>query len=151
MKPKLIVDWGSYDTAVEQLAERIRLAGVTPGGVMGVPRGGLIAAVMLSHQLDVPFVPFRKDRITSDLLLVDDICDTGHTLSSILGPQDGTEVQYRPLAIGVVVCKPKGYRYLEEGLWELRTFFGMAAATEDWIVFPYEIAETEDGYNGTAG
>jgi len=148
---KLIVDWDSYNTAVEQLVERLRLACITPGAVMGIPRGGLVAAVMLSHRLSIPLVPFRKDLVNPDVLLVDDICDTGGTLSKIVTPQEDNP-NVRPLAVGVVVCKPKGYFYLDSlqhGVRPIPTFFGMAAATEYWVVFPYEDMETEGAPNGT--
>ena len=44
--------------------------------VMGLPRGGLIPAVMISHELGIPLVI----NPTKNTLVVDDINDTGHTL-----------------------------------------------------------------------
>ena len=68
---------------------------------IGVSRGGLIPGVMLSHKLDVPFEPLEwqtrdghyiKDTLKllsnkfedqSDILFVDDICDSGLTIKQI--------------------------------------------------------------------
>ena len=49
--------------------------------VYGFPRGGLIPAVYLSHQLDLPLInnPFDPDALLGNILVVDDICDTGDT------------------------------------------------------------------------
>ena len=45
--------------------------------IFGIPRGGLIPAVYLSHALDLPMVAEVKDART---LVVDDIADEGKTL-----------------------------------------------------------------------
>ncbi|MFT4261204.1 MAG: phosphoribosyltransferase [Candidatus Woesearchaeota archaeon] len=43
--------------------------------IFGIPRGGLIAAVILSHKLDLPLT----NKITKQTLVVDEICDSGKT------------------------------------------------------------------------
>jgi uncharacterized protein len=43
--------------------------------IYGIPRGGLVPAVMLSHKTGIPLT----DKITKDTLLVDEICDSGKT------------------------------------------------------------------------
>tara|TARA_B100000768_G_C11039304_1_gene273508 strand:- start:200 stop:571 length:372 start_codon:yes stop_codon:yes gene_type:complete len=49
--------------------------------VMGLPRGGLVPAVMISHELGLPLV-FLAGKNT---LVIDDINDTGHTLDKAPG------------------------------------------------------------------
>lgn len=51
--------------------------------IYGIPRGGLVAAVRLSHLLDIPLVLNRED-ISRDTLIVDDIIDEGNTVDRLL-------------------------------------------------------------------
>lgn len=74
----------------------------TPSVIIGLTRGGLVPAVLLSHMMSIPMIPvsyssmkgrgeFRgyDGRLPStdipgkNVLVVDDICDSGHTLSEI--------------------------------------------------------------------
>ena len=53
------------------------------GAVYGLPRGGLPIAVSLSHKLNLPLLMNYYDRkvvTRKQILVVDDIADTGHTL-----------------------------------------------------------------------
>ena len=56
-------------------------------GIYGVPRGGLVPAVYLSHRLNVPLVK-TLDAVLSDshnpYLIVEDVIDTGKTLSRLI-------------------------------------------------------------------
>lgn len=45
-------------------------------GVYGLPRGGLVLAVMLSHAMKVPLLMAPAE----GCLIVDDICDSGESL-----------------------------------------------------------------------
>lgn len=70
-----------------------------PDVIVGLSRGGLMPAVVLSHRLNVPMVPVTwqtRDGKTKDkevlnnvkskynnILVVDDICDSGLTLREI--------------------------------------------------------------------
>jgi len=47
--------------------------------IYGIPRGGLVPAVYLSHLLGLPIVIEPTGKET---LVVDDICDTGKTLGA---------------------------------------------------------------------
>jgi hypoxanthine phosphoribosyltransferase len=77
IKSKIYLTWDDIDNLVNILSKQ------TPPNitsVMGLPRGGLIPAVMLSHKLNLPLVsePTRKT------LIVDDICDSGETFLKLL-------------------------------------------------------------------
>ena len=67
---------------VENLGSAIAASDLISSGkirsVAGVPRGGLILAVLLSHQLGIPLV--YVEEATPSTLLVDDLADTGETL-----------------------------------------------------------------------
>lgn len=75
-----------------------------PTHIASVSRGGLVPGVMLSHHWDIPLIPVNwstkefvcqqpnellplmkliSDNTSVNILLVDDICDTGYTLSEI--------------------------------------------------------------------
>lgn len=76
--------WEEFDEAVEQMyiavIESMKNAHVD--AIYGVPRGGLVLGVCLSHALDLPLI--STSQITSgkhkNILVVDDIADTGETL-----------------------------------------------------------------------
>ena len=70
--------WIAFDRDIRNLAIRIEREG-KPKNIFGVPRGGLVAAVRLSHLLDRPLV-LEEDQIDKSTLLVDDVCDSGMTL-----------------------------------------------------------------------
>ena len=44
--------------------------------VYGIPRGGLIVAVLVSHKLGIPLITSLRDMYGKKFLVVDDIVDT---------------------------------------------------------------------------
>ncbi|MEM3426770.1 MAG: hypothetical protein QW212_00720 [Nitrososphaerales archaeon] len=83
-------------------------------GIYGIPRGGLVLAVALSHSLKLPL----RDSVSSATLVVDDICDTGTTLKPYTSNLTAT-IHYKP---GARVCPTVFYAYKGEA----------------WIVYPWE-------------
>ena len=115
MKPTLVhPSWHDIEKGASILALQIekRRHGPPPEWVVGLTRGGLIPAVIISHLLDLPMMPVNyssKDgrgdnrnhnnslpMISGDissgagvapsipsLLIVDDICDSGKTLLEV--------------------------------------------------------------------
>lgn len=78
---KRFITWRDIDDAVERLSINIINSNVEIAAVGGLPRGGLIPAVMLSHKLTIPFVSQANIAgVTGNILIVDDICDSGKTL-----------------------------------------------------------------------
>jgi len=114
-QPVMKVSWEYYEHLVDKLYNMIPKNKY--GNISGIPRGGLIPAVMLSHKLNLPLIDLED--IHKDTLVVDDICDTGITLSKIKGFDVATLFVRRTSTI-----KPK---YSAESL------FG-----DEWILFPYE-------------
>ena len=71
------VDWDEINALVFRLRCKIGFF----KNIYGLQRGGLIPAVMLSHQLGIPMA---KGDIGPDTLIVDDICDSGETLDKLV-------------------------------------------------------------------
>ena len=78
---KIYLDWDEIQNCVEILCTKIFMDYPNIDSVMGLPRGGLIPAVLISHQLGLPFVLHPG----KNTIVVDDINDTGHTLSEAPG------------------------------------------------------------------
>tara|TARA_R100001443_G_scaffold112042_1_gene125304 strand:- start:113 stop:517 length:405 start_codon:yes stop_codon:yes gene_type:complete len=87
--------------------------------VMGLPRGGLIPAVLISHELGLPYVQHPG----KNTLVVDDINDTGHTLSKAPGA-------YWAVLHNKPTSKFKDCIYAKE-------------VGEQWIVYPWEREDSE--------
>lgn len=51
---KLIIDWHKFYSYVHILTREITLSGWKPDYIVGINRGGLIPAVMLSHYFNIP-------------------------------------------------------------------------------------------------
>ncbi|OGN00779.1 MAG: hypothetical protein A3G51_03560 [Candidatus Yanofskybacteria bacterium RIFCSPLOWO2_12_FULL_43_11b] len=99
--------------------------------IYGIPRGGLILAVKLSHLLEIPVVLSERD-IGVKTLVVDDIVDEGNTLSRFLGSLN-CKVMTVSLYLGPnPVVKPDLFLRKKEG----------------WILFPWE-TRTSSRYDGT--
>ena len=71
MVKKLIIDWDTYNEAIDKLAVQISDSGFKPSFIICIARGGLIPAVLISHELGLKYT----DLIYPNTLVVDDICD----------------------------------------------------------------------------
>jgi len=71
--------WEMFEHALIQFEAKIKKE-YKFTGVYGIPRGGLILAVSLSHRLNIPLI-LDEDDIKKDTLIVDDIVDGGSTLA----------------------------------------------------------------------
>ena len=121
-----------------------------PAVVLGLSRGGLVPAVIISHCFDVPmqsveysshkgngdnknhknYLPdFPLD--TSSLLIVDDICDSGHTIREVVNHYHSQGYTVRDF---VLYYKKRAVPvHFPTAAW--------LSIPEDapWIIFPYEI------------
>ena len=120
---KLYLTWKDIENQITDLAEQISKSRENITAVYGLPRGGLIPAVLLSHKLGVKYVnewPLIKDLYHPDnVLIVDDICDSGKTLKEYNNHLTAT-LHYKLSA----VTKP--------------TFYSNIAEEDVWIVYPWE-------------
>jgi hypoxanthine phosphoribosyltransferase len=140
-----------YEMLIDQ-SEKIRKDGYQPDIIVGIARGGIVPARVLTDLLEIPEIaslrvefyvgiaqpsiePILKQGLTASIvgkkaLLVDDISDTGRSLKlakNHLFEQGAKEVKIAALyAKKTTTIMPD---YVEKG-------------TDRWVVFPWEIKET---------
>jgi len=128
---KKFITWNEYESLVQQLAMYIEndmlLNKKEYKAIYGVPRGGMAVALILSHILDVKCIETHELELYSveDVLIVDDIMDSGETLKPYLNNGYDIMTIYKRTN-----CKYKPKYYADEN--------------EDWIVFPYEVDGSKD-------
>lgn len=121
---KQYVDWKDVEYFVNEVAHEYRSKEFD--GVFGLPRGGLVFAVMLSHRLNLPLLMAP----TNKSLIVDDICDSGESLVHyIQNSSSEDEVKERP-----TVCT----MYYKENKLGVVPDYYMFTKSDVWIVFPWE-------------
>ena len=112
---KLFVSWADIEGLVEELWKKVVIGSMPINSVHGLKRGGYIPAVMLSHQLGLPY----SEAVSKDTLVVDDICDSGETLKNAPGVYHAV-LHYKPHTSCVTP-----------------TIWGKEMGDE-WIVYPWE-------------
>ena len=122
---KEFITWNVIDEAVTDIAFNIKNTNKDFKGVYGIPRGGLILAVMLSHKLDIPLI-MSEDDLDENSIIIDDIADTGKTLLDF--------VKYESYVVTIheheqSLIKPD-YSVIEKG--------------DKWIVYPWETEDSEE-------
>ncbi len=122
---KEFVSWNVIDEAVTDIAFHLKQTNKDFKGVYGIPRGGLILAVMLSHKLDLPLI-MSKEELDENSIIIDDIADTGKTLLDF--------VEYESYVVTIheheqSLIKPD-YSVLDKG--------------DKWIVYPWETEDSEE-------
>ncbi|ACJ17305.1 xanthine/guanine phosphoribosyltransferase [Thermococcus onnurineus NA1] len=144
---KIYLTWWQIDRAVFALAEELRKK-FMPDVIVGVARGGLIPAVMLSHILgdvdvEIIAVKFYKDIeehmekpvVTIPLhgslngkrvVIVDDVSDTGKTLEVVI--EEVKKAGAREVKVACLSMKP----------WTKVVPDFYVFRTDQWIVFPWE-------------
>ena len=118
---KIPLEWEEIDRLVDILCEKIITQIPSIDSVMGLPRGGLIPAVMVSHRLDLPLVTLPEPHT----LVVDDIADSGVTLTNTPGIYTAV-LHYKP---HTSVFKPDLYSVEYKG--------------DDFLVYPWEHEDAE--------
>ena len=143
------INWSEYGNLTEALAEKVRGNGKHYDLVLGIARGGIPVAMVVSDHLNVKidFINVKSyddigkrttPRILStltekvegkDILLVDDLVDQGDTIALMKGYLD--DQKPKSLETAVLFRKPWSKAepdyYLEN--------------VSEWIVFPFELGE----------
>jgi hypoxanthine phosphoribosyltransferase len=116
--------WTDIEILVEKIAKDIQQKNIKYNYIMGLPRGGLIPSVMLSHILRVNMCPTitGEPSYSGKILLVDDIADSGGTLKRFSNNIDKA----------VLCCKMR----IESK--DRPTYYGAEIADDIWIMFPWE-------------
>ena len=81
---KQFYTWIQFESDCKKLAGLIKKSGHKFNSIYGIPRGGLIMAVRLSHMLGLPLI-MHDSNIGKETLIVDDIADSGDTMIEFLG------------------------------------------------------------------
>lgn len=131
----------------EEIRGKIQTDDVVPDVILGLSRGGLIPAVILSHLFDdVPLevASFssskgsgdkRKNKLKtpnlpkkSTILVVDEICDSGHTLNDLHQHLVGSDYTVYTAAV-----------YFKRGAVHTPTYSYITIPSDaPWIIFPWE-------------
>ena len=131
--------WNTIEDLVKVIAGRV--CKFNPTHIVGIARGGLVPAVMLSHHLNLPMetlgVSFRDNKAThhtkfkpiddARYLIVDDINDSGTTFKVVTDIFKNRRLQHRTAAL---INKEKSYFNVD--------FYGEMFYHDDWINFPWE-------------
>tara|TARA_Y100001937_G_C7133166_1_gene338599 strand:+ start:2257 stop:2688 length:432 start_codon:yes stop_codon:yes gene_type:complete len=130
---KTYIKWKEYDDYIDRICDWVdqlqRYQGLELGAVYGLPRGGLPIAVSLSHRLNLPLLMDYYDRkIVTDkqILVVDDIADTGETLKDFQNKHN-------------VICT---FHYHEQSI--VKPDFYCEEKGDKWIVYPWETEDSDE-------
>lgn len=116
---KIEISWEETGKMIDKIISQVAESGIKFENVYGVPRGGLILAVALSNNFNIPLT----DKPTESSLVAEDISDNGNTLKDI---------------------KCKKIACLYKSLWTktIPDFYAeLKTDKESWIVFPWEDKE----------
>jgi len=120
------LSWHDFDQTVERIAKRYGERRFS--GIHGIPRGGLVLAVALSHRLALPLLLKPQQ----GCLVVDDVFETGRSLAP------HRQLAGAELLVWISKAEPLWWQALE------------VTDSAEWIVFPWEqaaqAADDEQGY-----
>ena len=136
---KTYLNWTQIETQVDLLCNKIteHVNNLTTGlfdpsdyykGIYGIPRGGVILSVMMSHKLNIPYVDRLQSLYGERFLIVDDIADTGHTLdqmkAEVFDNADIATIHYNKESL----VQPK---------------YWVSYKDDRWIVYPWESVDSK--------
>ena len=145
---KIHFDWNTVKNVISDIHEKTSSSDKGNIGIIGISRGGLVPAVLLSHYKEnshfftvgvksysgqnrgkesiyqVPSIDVLTDLDT--IYLVDDICDTGMTFKHLINKTfNGLKVHTISLT------------YRSNSLYQ-PDFYGKEIVDDSWVVFPWE-------------
>jgi len=140
MEDKIFLSWNDIEALVDNLAEQINKMDKKPFYIYGVPRGGAIPAVWLSHKTGIDYYQLNSAQISktadlSHILIVDDICDSGETM--------------KKLKENFPKCQTATLYYKETAIYK-PDIYGEVTG-EEWLVFPWENQQSLEVRDNTYG
>jgi hypoxanthine phosphoribosyltransferase len=128
MEKKVYHTWEQLEADLRHICREILKKGWKIKWVYGPPRGGCIPAVILSHMLNAHYIiDLKKWHVPSKTLIVDDVSDTGGTLTKLL-----SKVKY-----------PKRYKtatiFIKEETIYIPNIYCRKVPRDVWIVYSWEI------------
>lgn len=139
--------WYQVDKGAAYLSLKVAQDDFHPMAIIGLARGGLVPAVIMSHLLQVKMFPVSYSSkkgngeykeyenrlptfpITWDLLIVDDICDTGYTMREVAHTYKESGHNVRT----AVLYYKEGSVFLPDFIWQ------SLPLDANWIEFPWEL------------
>ena len=100
-KDKVFLSWKWVEKQLDEIGDRLdgldKIEFVT-----GIPRGGLIPAVMMSHAFNFKYISYSSAKllpkdIRKNVICIDDISDTGHTLIEAKELESG-------MTFSIIIC-----------------------------------------------
>jgi hypoxanthine phosphoribosyltransferase len=125
---KVFYNWEDIDGRVNDLCQRLKHESFE--AVYGVPRGGLIVAVLVSHKLGIPLITSLRDMYGKKFLVVDDIADTGRTLEKLKRLEVCSGATFATLDYHKQSSVVPDYWISEKG--------------DKWIVYPWEREDSKE-------
>lgn len=136
MKQKRLryLSWEHYNSMVKEIIKKLKKEDLSGFEILAIPRGGCVLGVHLSNLLGIPVKFFVEDKaflkkLSKNLLIVDDISDSGDTLIRIL---NFLTITRSDLNIKIVTlhrrCNTK-----------LLPDYYIQDAKKYWIVYPWEV------------
>ncbi len=126
MTEKVFFNWDWVNWQLALIHQKVSNVKYNIRHVSGIPRGGLIPAVLFSHRYGFKFMELEQAKnlttgARKQILVFDDIADTGITLSELEG------YNFRTATLAT-----------REGSKITPTFTGEIITNDDWLVFPWE-------------
>lgn len=150
------INWEDVENNCYTLNEKFRLDKYSPEIIMGLSRGGVIPARILSDILNNTNLYFfdaklydgtnKTDKViircdislsnirNKKIILVDDIYDSGTTMKAVIKYLNDNKV-YSVLSATL---------YTREGIQDQPNYFSKIVKRKDWIVFPWEKNEFKE-------
>jgi hypoxanthine phosphoribosyltransferase len=139
LKNDYYLDWDDIENLVKKTALKIKKNNNKKYDlIIGIKNGGIIPAILISRELninDIEFITIRKNKIfkfnkfhkdKKDLLIIDEIYDTGKTFSIVNEYFKRFEYDY--------ACLLSRYRIPDNN----KIVTGKVLNHKRWIVFPWE-------------
>ena len=130
---KLYITQKDISSMLDTIVSKMKLDKYEPDAIVGVNRGGLQIAVMLSHYFDVPCIPIASSSVdisnSGKYLVIDDDCGEGYTLAGIKSTfdiEENIDVKYAVLYYNTRANFQPDY-WAEEG------------GIDPYVVYPWEI------------
>jgi len=112
-----ILSYEKFVDACKYIASRIDTTKVK--NIYGIPRGGIVPAVYISHLTGLPII--EEDHMSERTLVIDDIADSGQTLAVFNNYYKTATIYYHKQSI------------IEPDIW-------VYEKRDKWIQFPWENA-----------
>jgi hypoxanthine phosphoribosyltransferase len=134
------LDWDDIENLVKKTVLKIKKNNKKYDLIIGIKKGGIIPAILISRELDIKdieFITIRKDRIfkinkfhkdKKYLLIIDEIYDTGKTFSIVNEYFKRFELEYD------YACLISRYRIPDNN----KIVTGKILNHKKWIIFPWE-------------